>query len=177
MHFILEEKEKELIGNIKLSSVTAENNLVFCSVACDLVRSLRWQGSACLECKAHRCLGFKSLLWGNLFSLVPAAGAAQNTSFGKGPGSRELKGNTVARVWRCFPWRCSQSQETNMRLKLSLLLWRFRIKIHPREEQSRAGLGLGIPANSPGSPLQPGVKKPLFSSVAQPFNYLQGSAQ
>lgn len=147
MHFILEEKEKELIGNIKLSSVTAENNLVFCSVACDLVRSLRWQGSACLECKAHRCLGFYSLLWSNLFSVVLAAGAAQNTGFGKGPRGRELRGNMVAGVWKC-----SRSQETNMRLKLSLLLWRFRTKIHPQEEQSRAGLRLGIPANSPGSP-------------------------
>lgn len=114
MHFILEEKEKELIGNIKLSSVTAENNLVFCSVACDLVRSLRWQGSACLECKAHRCLGFYSLLWSNLFSVVLAAGAAQNTGFGKGPGGTELRGNAVARAWKCFPWRCSRSQETNM---------------------------------------------------------------
>lgn len=84
---------------------------------------------------------------------------------------RELRGNTVARVWKCFPWRCTRSQETNTRLKLSLLLW-FRIKIHLREEQSRAGLGMGIPSNSPGSPLQPGVNKPLFSSVSQPFNYL-----
>lgn len=76
MHFILEEKEKELIGNIKLSSVTAENNLVFCSVACDLVWSLRWQASSCLECKAHRCLTFYSLLWSKLFALVLEAGCS-----------------------------------------------------------------------------------------------------
>lgn len=144
MHFILEEKEKELIGNIKLSSVTAENNLVFCSVACDLVRSWRWQGSACLECKAHRCLGFYSLLWSNLFSLVLAAAAARNTGFGKGPRGRDLRGNTMATVWKCFPWCCSRSQETNVRLKLSLLLWRFRMKknLSPRRrKQSRAAFG------------------------------------
>lgn len=76
MHFILEEKEKELIGNIKLSSVTAENNLVFCSVACDLVWSLRWQASSCLEYKARRCLWFYSLLWSNLFLLVLEAGCS-----------------------------------------------------------------------------------------------------
>lgn len=45
MHFILEEKLKELIGNIKLSSVTAENNWVFCPVACDFVWCLKWLGS------------------------------------------------------------------------------------------------------------------------------------
>lgn len=35
MHFILEKQLKKLVGNIKLSSVTAENNWVFCPVACD----------------------------------------------------------------------------------------------------------------------------------------------
>lgn len=37
MHFILEKQLKEPVGNIKLSSVTAENNWVFCPVACDFV--------------------------------------------------------------------------------------------------------------------------------------------
>lgn len=45
MHFILEEQFKELVGNIKLSRVTAENNWVFCPVACDFVWSLRRPGS------------------------------------------------------------------------------------------------------------------------------------
>lgn len=46
MHFILEERRKELVGNIKLSSVTAENNWVFCPVACDFVWCLRRLGSS-----------------------------------------------------------------------------------------------------------------------------------
>ena len=37
MRFILEKRLKEPVGNIKLSSVTAENNWVFCPVACDFV--------------------------------------------------------------------------------------------------------------------------------------------
>lgn len=46
MHFILEEQLKELVGNIKLSSVTAENNWVFCPVACNFVWCLRRLGSS-----------------------------------------------------------------------------------------------------------------------------------
>lgn len=46
MHFILEEQLEELVGNIKLSSVTAENNWVFCPVACDFVWCLRLLGSS-----------------------------------------------------------------------------------------------------------------------------------
>lgn len=46
MHFILEGQFKELVGNIKLSSVTAENNWVFCPVACDFGWWLRQLGSS-----------------------------------------------------------------------------------------------------------------------------------
>lgn len=46
MHFILEKQLEELVGNIKLSSVTAENNWVFCPVACDFVWCLRLLGSS-----------------------------------------------------------------------------------------------------------------------------------
>lgn len=115
MHFILEEKEKELIGNIKLSSVTAENNLVFCSVACDLVWSLRWQASCCLEYKAHRCLSFYSLLWSNFFSLVLEAGCSSEHGFwvrSQRQGA-EVE-DIVASVWKCLPSCCSGSQETNV---------------------------------------------------------------
>lgn len=80
MHFILEEKEKELIGNIKLSSVTAENNLVFCSVACDLVWSLRWQASSCLEYKAHT----------NASDFIPCSGATCLCSAGTWVQSRTV---------------------------------------------------------------------------------------
>lgn len=42
-------------------------------------------------------------------------------------------------------------------------------------KQSRAAFGNSC--EQPGSPLQPGVNKPLFSAVSQPFNHLQGSAR
>lgn len=48
-HFILAEQLEELVGNIKLSSVTAENNWVFCPVACDFVWCLRLLGSSLTE--------------------------------------------------------------------------------------------------------------------------------
>ena len=60
MHFILEERRKELVGNIKLSSVTAENNWVFCPVACDFVWCLRRLGSS-VSPGDSECLG---CLWG-----------------------------------------------------------------------------------------------------------------
>lgn len=94
MHFIPEEKEKELIGNIKLSSVTAENNLVFCSVACDLVRSLRWQGSSCLADKAHRCLRFYPSLRSNGFLRVLEAGRSSERGLGWDPRGRGLRWRT-----------------------------------------------------------------------------------
>ena len=48
MRFILEKQLKEPVGNIKLSSVTAENNWVFCPVACDFVQCLRLARRFCV---------------------------------------------------------------------------------------------------------------------------------
>lgn len=59
MHFILEERRKELVGNIKLSSVTAENNWVFCPVACDFVVSEA--AGQFVSLGASECLGWP---WG-----------------------------------------------------------------------------------------------------------------
>lgn len=115
MHFILEEKEKERIGNIKLSSVTAENNLVFCSVACDLVWSLRWQASSCLVCKAHRCLTFDSLLWSKLFSPVLEDGcSSEHGVWVRSQRQGAEMENTGASVWECLGPCCSGAQETGV---------------------------------------------------------------
>lgn len=46
MHFALRHGLGKLAGNIKLSSVTAENNWVFCLVACDFAWCLRWLGGS-----------------------------------------------------------------------------------------------------------------------------------